>query len=304
MFHGFGNAHRRIAGFEQAGLIAAAAEPIGAIDHLHIQAINVVVGKAVEEARHVAAGRIILAAVVAAAVGLSGAFHGLGAFRKHADMARILHAANAGAVPNDVVVEVGFHHPALGAGVIGQHLAAVQSLLLTRQHGIDDGGGELVQRKHARRFNHGGGAAAIIIGARRIALGIVGIAVAAVDMSGNDDVPVRIGCAALDGQHVHDLGRVGQAITGEHLRGLFNGQAIAAGGAERLKAAFGPAAGGADAAGRAGGVAGRMAGAETHQRGDAGLQLGLAHAGGKRGERRFGSQYGRRARQQSRHCHH
>ena len=47
-------------------------------------------------------------------------------------------------IADNVVVEDGFDLPALGLGIVGQGLAAVEALFLALDHGVDEGGGELV----------------------------------------------------------------------------------------------------------------------------------------------------------------
>src|SRR3546814_1699678 len=57
---------------------------------------------------------------------------------------------------DDVVVEHGLDRPALLPGVVRQELAAEQPLLLAREHGIDDGRGELALRSEERRVGKEG----------------------------------------------------------------------------------------------------------------------------------------------------
>src|SRR4029453_16471593 len=77
-------------------------------------------------------------------------------FREHAGMGGVADTVRAAAVADDVVVEHGNDVPALRLCIIGEHLAAVEALLLTRERGVDDRPREFLLREHPRRLKHSG----------------------------------------------------------------------------------------------------------------------------------------------------
>ena len=184
-----------------------------------------------------------------------------------------IHAAIAAmSIADNVVVEIGFDLPMLRGRVMRQHGAAIKSLLLAGQNGIDQSGGKFVGGKNPRRFQHRGSARTVVIGAGRIMDGVHDIADAAVEMARDDDYPIGITRPSLNPQHVHEGRRCGHAVAGEILGGRLDLKTIAAAGADPGELAFHIGLGGGDAA--AGGrVAGQaVAGTEAHEPGDGGVQ--------------------------------
>jgi hypothetical protein len=93
-----------------------------------------------------AAGTVVLAAVAAAGQLFGDAFAEPDALGEHPHPVGHASAVLADGVADDVVVQHGGHHPTPLLGRFGQQRAAQQSLLLTRQSGIDDRGVELLAR--------------------------------------------------------------------------------------------------------------------------------------------------------------
>src|SRR5207342_3906607 len=88
------------------------------------------VGEAVEEAREIAAGRIVLAAEAADLLGQLLLPLPARPFGENADVGVVPDAVGADAAADDVVVEVGDDVPALRLGMGRDDLGAVQALLL------------------------------------------------------------------------------------------------------------------------------------------------------------------------------
>ena len=251
-------------------LIAAAAVAVGAVDHLDVEIGQIAVGQAVHEPGQVAGRGINLAAVVAPALFLGLGLDGLGAFGEDADPGRVAHARLAFGTADDVIVQIGLDAPALGLGVVGQDLAAQQSLFLAGQGGEDQGGVKAVFREDPRGLQHGGHARGVVIGAGGVGGEIHHVGDPAVDVAGDDDDAVGIACAALDGDDVHHLCRRRHAGGGDRVGRRHYGKTAAAVAADRFEFALGPAARGADAAGVGGRLRHRVAGAESNQRLDVG----------------------------------
>ena len=273
---GLSDPHGRIAGLEQRHLVAAPAIAVGAIDHDHVEIVQIAIGQPVEIARQIARGAVDLAAIVAAAIGLLRRLDGLGTLRENPHLGVVHHPALAAAVADDVVVEIGLDLPALGPGVIGQDLAAQQALFLARQHGINEGGREPVLGQHARGLDHRGNARGIVIGTGGVTGEVHHVADAAVDMAGDQDHPVGVAGALLDRQDIDHLRRIGHAPAGDDVRRRLDGQAAAAVLADGLEALLGPAARGPDAPGFGLGLRQGVTGSEPDQRADRAFQrLGI-----------------------------
>ena len=194
-------------------------------------------------------------------------------------MGGIVHAVLAGRAADDVVVEIGFHLPALRSGIFRQQLAAIKPLLLAREHGEHQGRREFVLRQNARGFHHRGHARAVIVGARRIGCRVHHIGHAAVEMPGNDDDPVGIRCALLHRQHIHDLGRCLDARSRHHVGRRRHTDAAAAFLRDGFEARFHPAPRRADAARVGCGVGERVPRAEADEFVDTGFQVVRLHIG-------------------------
>src|SRR5690606_10149514 len=139
------------------------------------------------------------------------------------------HAVDAGDVANHVVVEDRLDAPAVGDGVPGEDLAAVQALLLARQRGVDDGAGELVLRQHPGRFQRAGDTGGVVVRARRVGGRIHDIGDPRVDVAAHDYVPAGVAAAALDRDHADNLHRVGHAgFAGHHIADVAHFQAATA----------------------------------------------------------------------------
>ena len=93
--------------------------------------------------------------------------------------------------------------------LFGQELASEQALFLACKRRIHDRPREAVAAEHARGFQRAGQARGVVIGARRIGRGIHDVADPRIDVAAHDHVAVRVGGAALDGDHADDLGRPG-----------------------------------------------------------------------------------------------
>src|SRR5581483_6454202 len=107
------------------------------------------------------------------------------AFGENAHHARVLLCIAVAA--DDVVVENGFDVPSLLLRHLGKVLAAVQALFFSGHGKKNDGGGKLVLAEHARAFQADRGSRAIVVGARRIAVHIKGIAVSRIIVTGHQD---------------------------------------------------------------------------------------------------------------------
>src|SRR5437879_4121793 len=111
-------------------MVAAAAEAVVTPHLADVETDLQPVGKAVEVARDVAPGGVILASEATLLQGERLVPLPARAFGKDADMGGIARTVRAATVADDVVVQIGDDVPALRLGVIGQHLAAVEALLL------------------------------------------------------------------------------------------------------------------------------------------------------------------------------
>ncbi|CAM5415112.1 hypothetical protein RLIN73S_02445 [Rhodanobacter lindaniclasticus] len=290
-----GDPHRRVAGLQERHLVAAAAEAVGAVDHAHIEVGQVLVGEAVDGARQVARGRVHLAAVVAAIVGLRRGLVGLGAFGEHPHRGVADHAVLAVAVADDVIVELGLDLPAMRHRVVGQHLAAVQALFLAGQRREHQGGAVVPCRQQSCCLDQSGHAGGVVVGAGCVAGAVHHVADARVQMAGDHDDALRVGAAALDRHHVHHLRRRGCAFAGEHLRGRDDFDAAAAVLRDRLETRLHPAPGGTDAAAVGCRVGQRVAGAEADQAGDRHAQFDLAGRIGQGVQRRLFARHRRQS---------
>ena len=208
-------------------MVAAAAEAVGAPDLPDVEPDPQPVGEAVEDsARCCATGcrsrRRGCASRPRARPAPASA--GLPTAR---GMRGIAHAVGRAMIADDVVVEDGDDVPALRLGVVGEHLAAVEPLLLARQRGIDDRARELVLRQHPRRLQHRGHARPVVVRARSVGGEIHHVGHAAVDMALDDDHVVGPLGPALDRDHVAHRRRLGDARAGERLAWPHRRQAVA-----------------------------------------------------------------------------
>src|SRR4051812_11013894 len=115
----------RVAELEERNVVAAATEAVSAPDLPQVEANDEPVREAVEKARDVARGCVILAAE---AVGRRGEFAlalRTWPFRQDTCVGRIAQAVRRTAVTDDVVVDVGYDIPSLRLGVISEDLGAV-----------------------------------------------------------------------------------------------------------------------------------------------------------------------------------
>jgi hypothetical protein len=174
-------------------------------------------------------------------------------------------AADPMGVADDVVVEDSRDLPAARLGRAGEQLPAPQPLLLARQDGIDDGGGELLAAEQPRRFEDHRHSAGVIVRSRRVAGGVGAVADPAVDMPLDDDDTGWIARPLLDREDILDADPGGRARAGEGVTDGLDGKAAAAVAADRGKPSARPAPRRTDAADRVGRRRQRMPRAETDQ---------------------------------------
>ncbi len=186
--------------------------------------------------------------------------------------------------------------------VVGEDLAAVQALLLARQHAVDDRRLELVLRQHACGLDDDRRAGAVVVGARRIARRVHDVGHARIEVAGDRDDAIRVVRAALYRDNVHDLGRRRHTLARERLRRRHDLEAAAAVLADRGEVRLCPAPRRADAALVGLRVRQGMPRAEADELRDRGLELvgadrvgDLAQAGRLGGRRRIGAGRGREA---------
>src|SRR5882672_12898237 len=152
----FSEAHSRKAQRIEGRMIAAAAEAVEAIHQRHRPVGYVALRDRLRIARDVARGRIVLAALRTPLLGLLGSFRVAGAFGEHTQARVVDDAVLAARGAHDVVVEISLHPPALRLRVVGEHRAAVQTLLLAREHAIDEGRRKFVAAQDPYGFYYHG----------------------------------------------------------------------------------------------------------------------------------------------------
>lgn len=169
---GFGESYGGIAVREEGELVAAAQEPVGAVDHPRVELRCVRVRGRVDVAGQLPRHRIVLPADRAAdLVFLSGLWrHTLG---KYPDSPRV-----ACAIPHHIVVEHSLDVHAVPVGLFGEVCRAIQALFFPGDGHKDDAGIKGLGRHHSRQLEHCGDPGGIIIGAWSEAVRIGGVAAA------------------------------------------------------------------------------------------------------------------------------
>ena len=138
-------------------------------------------------------------------------------------------------VADDVIVQNRLHAPAPGLGVGGEKLAAIETLFLPREHGIDDCGREFAAAEQARGFHDRRDSGRVVIGPWRVAGRIHDVADPAVDMAADDHYPIGVQGAGLDGEHILNHRGSRHARAGHRILRRLHHEAAATVGAKGLE---------------------------------------------------------------------
>ena len=273
----FGQPHRRVAEIVEGAVVAAAAEPVEPVDQLRPHRRLHQRGDPMDVSGQLPGVAVHFAAHHPARAGLGLRFRRRHRLREDPERHVVDVAADAGGVADDVVVEHALDRPPVLLRVLRQLVPAEQSLLLAGQRGVDDRLVEAMPAQQAGGLDHGSGAAGVVVGARRVRLGVHRPARAGIVVARDQHVPVGIPLAPLNGHHVDQLHAPGDPGPGpalQHAALERHLEAPAAGPADRVELGVNPAPRRPDAPGRRHRIRQRVPGAEGRQLPDRGLDRG------------------------------
>ena len=241
----------------EGGVIAAAEEAVAAELEHGIEARSrrrdrVGTADVGNRARELAGGRIALIAKCQDAPNLLGRGVGGDIFGEDADSMRVLTLVPGCTIAaDDVVVEDGFELPAFLLREVGEVFAAEQVLFFAGDGDKDQRGGEFDFGEDAGALQADRGAAGVVVGAGRFAVGVLVGAVTGIVVAGDEDHArgLRGIAAAQDGVNVVQGRGLGHARIGAGQRRLHEGvtmdfQTAVARGGDGFKLRLDPVGGG------------------------------------------------------------